>query len=117
MGNVNRVVGSTTTGIPNPDLRTQLEGLMNGATGFHAQTTVPVPVEKRVAGANFMLGLSFAQMFDNEAGRLDAAGARGGPVHLSAEPFPVAGRFDLYDAWIDACGDGPGVGRDCRERG
>ena len=42
-------------------------------------------------------------------GPLDAAGARGGPVNLAAEPYPVAGRFDLYDAWIDACGDGPGA--------
>jgi hypothetical protein len=113
MGNVNRVASSTTTGTPNPDLRTQLEGLMNGATGFHAQTTVPVPVEKRVAGASFMLGLSFAQSIDNLAGPLDAGGARGGPVHLAAEPFPAVGRFDLYDAWMDACGDGPGVGGAC----
>ena len=113
MGNVNRVASSTTTGTPNPDIRTQLEGLMNGATGFHAQTTVPVPIEKRVAGANFMLGLSFAQAIDNIAGALDSAGARGGPVNLAAEPFPVVGRFDLYDAWSDACGDGPGATHGC----
>jgi hypothetical protein len=109
MGNVNRVSSTTTTGTPTTTLRAQLEGLMNGATGFHAQTTVPVPEEKRVAGADFMLGLSFAQLIDFGAGRLDAAGARGGPVHLAAEPFPVTGPFDLYTAWIDACGDGPGV--------
>src|SRR5688572_21131051 len=54
MGNVNRVASSTTAGTPNPTIRTQLEGLMDGATGFHAQTTVPVPIEKRVAGADFM---------------------------------------------------------------
>jgi cytochrome c peroxidase len=113
MGNVNRVASSTTTGTPNPTIRTQLEGLMNGATGFHAQTTVPVPVEKRVAGAEFMLGLSFAQAIDNIAGALDAAGARGGPAHLAAEPFPVTGGFDLYDGWIDACGDGNGAGAGC----
>jgi cytochrome c peroxidase len=113
MGNVNRVASSTTTGTPNPTVRAQLEGLMNGATGFHAQTTVPVPIEKRVAGADFMLGLSFAQSIDNVAGALDAAGARGGPANLAAEPFPIAGRFDLYDAWIDACGDGPGVSHSC----
>jgi cytochrome c peroxidase len=113
MGNVNRVASSTTTGTPNPTIRTQLEGLMNGATGFHAQTTVPVPQEKRVAGADFMLGLSFAQSIANGAGALDAAGARGGPANLAAQPFPVAGRFDLYDAWIDACGNGPGVSGAC----
>src|SRR5688572_23841150 len=113
MGNVNRVASTTTTGTPNPTLRAQLEGLMNGATGFHAQTTVAVPVEKRIAGADFMLGLSFAQSIANGAGPLDADGARGGPVQLAAEPFPVTGRFDLYDAWIDACGDGPGVSQAC----
>jgi hypothetical protein len=109
MGNVNRVASTTTTGTPTTTIQAQLEGLMNGATGFHAQTTVPVPQEKRVAGAAFMMGLSFAQIIDFVAGRLDAAGARGGPTHLGAEPFPVAGPFDLYTAWIDACGDGPGV--------
>jgi cytochrome c5 len=113
MGNVNRVTQSTTTGTPNPTVRTQLEGLMNGATLFHAQTTVPVPNDKRIAGAEFMLGLSFAQSVDNEAGPLDAAGARGGPVNLAAEQFPVGGRFDLYDAWIDACGDGEGTSSGC----
>ena len=116
MGNVNRVASSTTTGTPNPTLRTQLEGLMNGATLFHAQTTVLVPIEKRVAGADFMLGLSFAQSVDKTAGPLDAAGARGGPVHLAAEPFPVAGRFDLYDAWVDACGDGAGASPSCSKQ-
>jgi hypothetical protein len=113
MGNVNRVASSTTTGTPNPTLQTQLEGLMNGATQFHAQTTFVMPTEQRVAGANFMLGLSFAQSISNGAGPLDAAGARGGPANLAAEPFPVAGRFDLYDAWIDACGDGPGIKGGC----
>jgi cytochrome c5 len=113
MGNVNRVVQTTTTGTPNPTIRASLEGLMNGATLFHAQTTVPVPIEKRQAGAEFMLGLTFAQSVDNGAGPLDAAGARGGPVHLAAEPFPVGGRFDLYDAWIDACGDGAGTSSAC----
>ena len=86
---------------------------MNGATGFHAQTTVPVPVEKRQAGAQFMLGLTFAQSVDNVAGALDADGARGGPAELAGEPFPAAGPFDLYDAWVDACGDGAGTSPAC----
>ena len=116
MGNVNRVASSTTTGTPNPTVRDQLLGSMNGATLFHAQGTVPVTDDKRAAGADFMLGLSFAQLFDFFAGRLDAGGARGGPANLAAEPYPVAGRFDLYDAWIDACGDGPGVRHKCNVR-
>src|SRR5262245_16260721 len=117
MGNVNRVASSTTTGTPNPTVRAQLEGLMNGATQFHAQTTFVMPNEQRVAGADFMLGLSFAQIVDFIAGRLDEGGARGGPTDLGAEPYPVvAGRFDLYDAWIDACGNGPGVNFGCSLR-
>jgi cytochrome c peroxidase len=106
MGNVNRVVSTTTTGTPTTTIHAQLQGTMNGATLFHAQGTVPVPEDKRIAGADFMMGLSFAQSIDSVAGALDAAGARGGPKHLAQEPFPVVGRFDLYDAWIDACGDG-----------
>ena len=116
MGFTNRIPSSTTTGTPNPTLRTQLEGDMNGAALFHAQGTVPVPQEQRVAGADFMLGLSFAQIYDFIAGRLDSGGARGGPANLSVEPYPVTGGFDLYDAWVDACGDGPGVHSGCSLR-
>jgi cytochrome c peroxidase len=116
MGNVNRVASTTTTGTPTTTIRAQLEATMNGATLFHAQTTVPVPEEKRVAGADFMLGLSFAQLIDFGAGRLDVAGARGGATNLAAEPYPVVGPFDLYTAWTDACGDGPGVKPWCSSR-
>ena len=113
MGFTSRIASSTTTGTPNPTLRTQLDGAMNGATLFHAQGTVPLTEEQRAAGTDFMLGLSFAQIYDFAAGRLDAGGARGGPANLAAEPYPVAGRFDLYDAWLDACGNGPGVNLAC----
>ena len=63
-----------------------------------------------------MLGLSFAQIYDFIAGRLDSGGARGGPANLAQEPFPVAGAFDLYNAWADACNDGPGVHAGCSLR-
>jgi cytochrome c peroxidase len=116
MGFTNRIASSNTTGVPNPTVRAQLEGAMNGGTLFHAQGTVPLTTEQRVAGADFMLGLSFAQIYDFLAGRLDQGGARGGPVNLAAEPYPVAGRFDLYDAWLDACGNGPGVNVGCSLR-
>lgn len=43
-------------------------------------------------------GLRFAQSFSFAAGRLDACGAKGGPLHLSAQA-PEAGPFDLFDAW------------------
>lgn len=116
LGFTNRIPSSTTTGTPNPTVRAQLEGAMNGGTLFHAQGTVPLTTEQRVAGGDFMLGLSFAQIYDFVAGRLDAGGARGGPVNLAAEPYPVVGGFDLYSAWIDACGDGPGVHYGCSSR-
>jgi cytochrome c peroxidase len=56
----------------------------------------PVIVEEIV---QFEMALSHAQLILDGVGRLDADGARGGPEHLSAQPL-VAGRFDLYDAWI-----------------
>lgn len=32
--------------------------------------------------------------------RTDSCGAKGGPAHLAAQPL-VAGRFDLFDAWLN----------------
>jgi cytochrome c peroxidase len=45
-------------------------------------------------------GLRFAQQFVFGVGSLTSCGAKGGPENLSAQP-PVAGRFDLYDAWLN----------------
>lgn len=106
MGFVSKVAGSTTTGTPNPTVRDQLVGLMQGATTFHTQLAVVVPAAKQQAGADFMMGLAFAQSVDDKAGALDADGARGGPNHLLAQPI-VAGRFDLFDAWENADDNSP----------
>ena len=91
-----------------------LAGLFNGAAGLHEQRDVvnnPVPVDQRNAGRDFALGLFFAQIIDNGAGRLDAAGALGGPANLSTFPFtlgmndPLESRHvqsqgvQLFDAW------------------
>jgi hypothetical protein len=97
---------------PQPDIFVALKGLMAGASNFHLQRdpTMPVPVEQQEAGANFLLGLFFAQSRDNWAGPLDAAGAKGGPANLAAQPFALGANdlqsatftrkvFDLYDAW------------------
>jgi hypothetical protein len=46
------------------------------------------------------LQIYHAQLIINGLGRLDSCGGRGGPEILSTQPL-VAGRFDLYDAWID----------------
>jgi cytochrome c peroxidase len=48
---------------------------------------------------DFEMSLSTAQLFSFTAGSLTAAGARGGPEALS-HMAKVAGRFDLFDAWL-----------------
>jgi hypothetical protein len=47
---------------------------------------------------DYELALSHAQIYLWNVGRLDAAGAHGGPAHAAAQPL-ASGRFDLYDAW------------------
>jgi hypothetical protein len=114
ISNVNRHSSFNWTGDPG-DPKTKLMASMNNATKNHAQRTTDVPPDQQAAGADFMLSLSFAQIRDPQAGRLDAAGARGGAYLLSQEPFyvginslggdPVSGLpFDpqsmtLYSAW------------------
>src|SRR5262249_10831354 len=100
------------------DVRTALASVVVGGTKFHGQTTFTVSAADAAAAADFMLSLSFAQIVDNHAGRLDVAGATGGPANLSAEPFYLGinalggdsrtgaafdnESFDIYDAWEDA---------------
>jgi cytochrome c peroxidase len=76
----------TWTGGP-ADVRTNLAALMVGGTKFHGETTLTISAADAAAGADFLMGLSFAQTIDKRAGRLDVAGATGGPANLSAEPF------------------------------
>jgi cytochrome c peroxidase len=58
------------------------------ATNGHAQGdgSRPTPVEQQEI-VNFEMALSTAQIIDNNAGRLDARGATGGPVALTTQPF------------------------------
>ena len=106
----------TWTGVT-ADVFTTLKTLMSGAVRFHEQRDPlnPLSVQEQTAGATFMLGLSFAQAVDKQAGALDLAGAEGGPALLAAEPFyvgingvptdPITGlAFDpvsltIFDAW------------------
>ncbi|MDP9035771.1 MAG: hypothetical protein M3O50_13290, partial [Myxococcota bacterium] len=104
----------TWTGGP-ADVRTNLAALMVGATKFHGETTFTVSPADAAAGADFLMGLSFAQTVDRRAGPLDIAGATGGPANLSAEPFYIGINalggdshtgapfnnisMDLYDKW------------------
>jgi hypothetical protein len=57
------------------------------ATRGHAQATSDPTSEQQKAIVNFEMGLSVAQAFDFQAGNLNANGATGGPVPLSAQQF------------------------------
>ena len=61
------------------------------ATNGHAQGdgTRPTPAEQQLI-VNFEMGLASAQIIDNNAGRLDARGASGGPVSLTTQPFFIS---------------------------
>ncbi|HZB44139.1 MAG TPA: hypothetical protein VE360_02790 [Pyrinomonadaceae bacterium] len=77
-------------------------GLLNQAgrniSGAQAgPTPAPTPVVEDIVA--FEESLFTAQLIVPGAGRLDSDGARGGPEALSAMP-KVAGRFDLFDAWV-----------------
>jgi hypothetical protein len=107
----------TWTGGP-ADVRTNLAGIMVGGTKFHGETTLTISAADAAAGADFLMGLSFAQSIDKKAGRLDVAGATGGPANLSSEPFYLGinalggdshtgaafnnQSFDIYEVWETA---------------
>jgi cytochrome c peroxidase len=81
----------------------QIAGLVNQAsrnvTGAQQGQPAPADVINNIVG--FETSLSTAQLLTIGAGRLDVAGARGGPEELS-NMTKTAGRFDLFDAWIDS---------------
>jgi cytochrome c peroxidase len=107
----------TWTGGP-ADVRTNIAALMVGGTKLHGETTFIVSPADAAAGADFLMGLSFAQSIDRRAGRLDVAGATGGPANLSAEPFYLGinalggdsktgaafnnQSFNIYEVWETA---------------
>jgi cytochrome c peroxidase len=64
-----------------------------------AQQGLPAPDAVIFAIVDHELSLSHAQLIVPGLGRLDAAGASGGPEAQAAQPL-VAGRFDLFDAWM-----------------
>lgn len=80
------------------DLRAGLVKQANGnVTG--AQQGAPASTEVIDEIVAFEMDLTSAQLIVQGVGRLDADGARGGPEHRAAQAL-VAGRFDIYDAWI-----------------
>jgi hypothetical protein len=76
-------------------------GLVNQATRnvTGAQQGQPAPADVIANIVDFESSLFTAQLIVPGVGRLDSGGARGGPEALSNMP-KVAGRFDLFDAWI-----------------
>ncbi len=116
VANVAHEPSITWTGGPK-DVFANLVTIMNGGTKGHAQRPTDLPIEVQIAGANFMMGLTFAQLVDDKAGRLDAEGAFGGPAALAKEPFYLGingllgdsktgaafdpESFGLFEAWED----------------
>src|SRR5262249_30715624 len=108
------------------DVGAAIAGLFVGAATLHLQRDPanPTPIEQQNAGRDFLLNLYFAQIIDDRAGRLDAAGARGGPENVFLQLFTLGAKdilsptftrkvFDIYDAWA-VYGDDNGHG-DCRD--
>ena len=103
------------------------------ATLGHAQATSAPTAAQQQAIVDFESALFTTQVSDNRAGSLTAAGATGGPVNLSAQPFHIgindvlgadpAGTpfsthvFSLYDAWASQTGSGQPAARASIARG
>jgi cytochrome c peroxidase len=120
--NESKVASTGWNGVPSPDVAGTVFNTAIGASRLHLQRADALPADLAAAMRDFQLGLVFAQSFDYSVGRLDAAGARGGPVHLLAQPFHVGindlqgldpqapGRpfdrkvFDIFDAWAPSGG-------------
>jgi cytochrome c peroxidase len=97
---------------PVQDIPATIGGVLRGGATLHEQRDPanPVPLLQQQQASTFLLGLFFAQITDNHAGRLDAAGALGGPANLSTFPFALGMNdpavpgfnrrvFTIYDAW------------------
>jgi cytochrome c peroxidase len=98
----------------------QVASTSAAATRGHEQRVAPLPTETLNAMRDLQFGVVFAQSVDNDAGPLDADGARGGAANLLAQPFHVGindiqGQdpggapytrkvFDLFDAWAGESG-------------
>ena len=105
----------------------------NGATQGHAQRATAITTAQRDAIVGFETALATAQVRDNEAKSLSAAGADGGPRPIFDQttyygindnlgdyrtnlPFtPIV--FDLYDAWSGRDGGGTDEARRAIGRG
>lgn len=111
------------------DLTTQ----SNNATQGHAQAPKPISDAQRESIVAFQGSLTTAQVWDNRAGYLHAAGAHGGPAAIAGqtfyygindnlgdyqthEPFtPTV--FNIFDAWTQRRGGGTEATRRSVARG
>jgi cytochrome c peroxidase len=59
------------------------------AATTHAQASTPLTAQQQRAIVDFEMSLVTAQVFDREAGPLDAGGATGGPVLLATQTIPA----------------------------
>lgn len=90
-----------------------LEQQAINATLGHAQAThAPTTAELRQI-VQFQNGIFSAQLIDGAAGRLDAQGAKGGPVHLAKQvPEQAVGpTFDEYQRWAGGAAKARSIAR------
>jgi cytochrome c peroxidase len=85
---------NTVAGDLHAGLSKQAAGNVTGAQ--QGQPASPATIKEIV---DYELSLSHAQLLVDGVGRLDSDGALGGPEAHASQPL-VAGRFDLFDAWI-----------------
>lgn len=111
------------------DLSTQA----NSATQGHAQAPSPLSEAQRASIVAFETSLTTGQVWDNTAGYLHAAGAKGGPRAIFGQPFYYGindllgdyrthlpftpGVFNIFDAWAQRQGDGTEAARRAVARG
>jgi hypothetical protein len=112
VANETKVSSILNTSGPVQDIPTTLLGLMRGAAQLHEQRDPanPVSPDDQAKGRDLMLSIFFAQVSDKNAGRLDAAGAMGGPANIPGFPFTLGMNdpaqpgfnpkvFNIFDAW------------------
>jgi cytochrome c peroxidase len=71
------------------DLAADLAHQALNAASLHARTAVPLTGAEQQAIVTFEMDTATAQVFDREAGALDAGGAMGGPVALATRTMPA----------------------------
>ena len=87
--------------VPGSPVVNELQTQSSDATTGHAQGQ-PLSQAQRASIAQFELEIASAQVFDNQAGDLRAAGAEGGPDAILAQPFYVGINDNFGDSQTHA---------------